>query len=99
MPAPLGAAHSHSIIFGFRNTLMLRRKICRHTVEHRQANSSKIYTFDFAREFPRLEICSVSATIGISRSIFGFFGEKSVIGLAKKDRHPWRRSRAATARR
>jgi hypothetical protein len=41
-----------------------------HATKNRLTDPSKIRALDFKQEFRRFAICSVSATIGIDRSIF-----------------------------
>jgi hypothetical protein len=59
-------------------------QIFRRTIKHRLLDTSEIRALDFKGEFRRSAICSVSATIGINRSIFEIPCENSVIGLAEK---------------
>jgi hypothetical protein len=63
--------HSHSIVLIYGNALTRQRKFFLHTVENRLYDPSEICALDFKREFLRSAICSVSATVGIDRSIFG----------------------------
>jgi hypothetical protein len=55
------------------------------TTKNRLPDPSKICAFDFKGKFGRFGICSVSATIGINRSIFVSPGsEPNSDPLAKK---------------
>jgi hypothetical protein len=62
--------HSHSIVSTHRNALILCRKFFPCAAKDRLADPSEIRALDFKQEFRRSAICSVSATIGVDRSIF-----------------------------
>jgi hypothetical protein len=62
--------HSHSIILCRGNALDFQRKFFLRTTKNRLADPSENCALDFKREFRRSAICSMSATIGIDRSIF-----------------------------
>jgi hypothetical protein len=53
-------------------------------MKNRLSDPSEICALEYKGEFRRLGICSVSATIGIDRSIFKVCGESGVIGSAEK---------------
>jgi hypothetical protein len=61
--------HSHSIILSYGNALNFRRKFFLYAMKNRLADPSEICALDFNHEFGRSAVCSVSATIGIDRSI------------------------------
>jgi hypothetical protein len=62
--------HSHSIVLSDDNALDFQRKFFLPPTQNRLAVPSKICAPDFKRGFRRFAISSVSATIGIDRSIF-----------------------------
>jgi len=62
--------HSRSILSRHRNALTFQRKFILHATRNRLTDPSKILVRDFKQEFRRSAIGSVSATIGIDRSIF-----------------------------
>ena len=62
--------HSHSILSTHRNALIYKRKFFLRTLEHRAPDPSEIFALEFKGTIGRFEICLVSATIGIDRSIF-----------------------------
>jgi hypothetical protein len=62
--------HSHSIVQNHDNALNFRRKFFPRTTKHRLLDPSENRALDFKGEFRRSVLCSVSATIGIDRSIF-----------------------------
>jgi hypothetical protein len=63
-------AHSHSMVLSDGSALIFQRKLFQRTSKNRLPNPSDICALDFKREFRRLGICSISATIGINWSIF-----------------------------
>ena len=70
----MGQNHSHSIVLSHRNTLNFQRKFFQRATKNRLADPSENRALDFKHEFRRHAICSISATIGINRSILEFFG-------------------------
>lgn len=60
---------AHSIILSYGNALNFQRKFFPYPMKNRLADPSEICALDFKHEFGRSAICSVSATIGIDRSI------------------------------
>jgi hypothetical protein len=80
--------HSHSMIFGHGKALIERRKSFMRGTKNRPADPSEICALDFKQEFARFPISSVSATIGIDRSIFAISGPPTPHWLAgEKYRH------------
>jgi hypothetical protein len=78
--------HSHSIVLSDDNALIFQRKFFPRTMKNRLPSPSEIRAYDFKRQFRRFEICSVSATIGIDRSIFRVFTRAIGSPQSKKDR-------------
>jgi hypothetical protein len=66
----LAAPHSHSIVLSGDNALIFHLKFFLRKAKSRLPDPSKTPALDFKEEFRRFAICSVSATIGIDRSIF-----------------------------
>jgi hypothetical protein len=58
--------YSHSIVLSDGSALISQRKFFQRTRKYRLPDPSEICALDFKREFRRLEICSISATIGIN---------------------------------
>jgi hypothetical protein len=56
--------------------------------KNRLADPSEICAFDFARQFPRFRICSISATIGIDSVDFQNLRRAALSAWPKKDRLP-----------
>jgi hypothetical protein len=81
--------YSHSIVLSDGSALIFQRKFFQHARKNRLPDPSEICALDFKRHFRRSVICSVSATIGIDRSIFEVSNENSLAGPAKKDRQPY----------
>jgi len=54
------------------NTLIQRRKFVRNAIERRAPDPSEICALESEVEFGRFGIRSVSATVGINRSIFNY---------------------------
>jgi hypothetical protein len=52
------------------SALIFQRKFFQRARKNRLPNPSEICALDLKREFRRLRVCSVSATIGINWSIF-----------------------------
>jgi hypothetical protein len=65
--------HSHSMVLSHGNALIFQRKFFLRTAKNRLTDPSEIFALDFKHEFRRSAICSVSATIGINRSISEYF--------------------------
>jgi hypothetical protein len=62
--------HSHSIVFEQSYRLEIPGQNSLACNQAPSPRSAEICALDFARQFPQFRICSVSATIGINRSIF-----------------------------
>jgi hypothetical protein len=58
--------HSHSIVLSDGSALISQRKFFQRARKNRLPDPSEICALDFKREFRRLGICSISATIGIN---------------------------------
>jgi hypothetical protein len=68
--AALRSPHSHSMILDHGNALIFQRKFFLRTTKNHLPDPSESCALEFKEEFRRFRICSVSATIGIDRSIF-----------------------------
>ena len=84
--------HSHSIVLCDGNTLNFQRKFFLRVPKNRLRDPSESCALDFKQEYRRSVICSVSATIGISCSIFGLRSDRTVVNASPK------RPSAATSR-
>jgi hypothetical protein len=69
------------------NTLIYRGKFFLCPLKHRIHDPSEILAVEFKGEFRRSAICSVSATIGIDRSIFSGRQPSLCLQFPKKDRY------------
>jgi hypothetical protein len=58
--------YSHSIVLRDGSALISQRKFFPRAMKSRLPDPSEICALDFKREFRRLGICSISATIGIN---------------------------------
>jgi hypothetical protein len=66
------------------NAFIQQREFFPRTTKNLLGDPSEICALDFAEQFPRFRICSISATIGIDRSIFQISGKSGVTGLSQK---------------
>jgi hypothetical protein len=80
------APYSHSTISSYCNALNFRRKFLLCTMKNRLPDPSEICALEFKREIQRLEISSVSATIGVNRS-------KSCVRSDKQSFYPLQKHR------
>jgi hypothetical protein len=67
---PSTPLHSHSIVLRNRNVLNFQCYYFLPLAKNRRPGPSKICALDFKHEFRPSALCSVSATIGVDRSIF-----------------------------
>ncbi len=67
---PMVSGHSHSIVLSHVNALIYQRYFLLHIPKNRIPDPSENRSLELKGKFRRFEICAVSTTIGINRSIF-----------------------------